>query len=108
MADIGQAMARRGRGFSMRIVYHDADRARESIEREAGTPAASGAAEVRKMLSGLGEPEALVGQEHARLAAARGEPGRAPARPGRLIAQPAAWLTRRSSPWPASSGNRRA
>jgi hypothetical protein len=71
-------------------------RTRESIEREAGTPAASGAAEVRKMLSGLGEPEALVGQEHARLAAARGEPGQAPARAGRLIAQPVAWLTRRS------------
>jgi glyoxylate reductase len=34
MGRIGQAMARRGRGFSMRILYHDAVRARESVERE--------------------------------------------------------------------------
>jgi glyoxylate reductase len=34
MGRIGQAVARRGRGFSMRIVYHDAVRAPESIERE--------------------------------------------------------------------------
>ena len=31
---IGQAMARRGRGFSMRILYHDAVRAPEAIERD--------------------------------------------------------------------------
>ncbi len=31
---IGQAVARRGRGFSMRILYHDAARAAESVERE--------------------------------------------------------------------------
>jgi len=31
---IGQAVARRGRGFSMRILYHDALRAAETIERE--------------------------------------------------------------------------
>jgi len=31
---IGQAVARRGRGFSMRILYHDAMRAPEAIERE--------------------------------------------------------------------------
>jgi len=31
---IGQAMARRGRGFSMRILYHDAVQAPEAIERE--------------------------------------------------------------------------
>jgi lactate dehydrogenase-like 2-hydroxyacid dehydrogenase len=36
MGRIGQAVARRGRGFSMRIVYHDAVRAQESIERELG------------------------------------------------------------------------
>lgn len=36
MGRIGQAMARRGRGFSMRILYHDAMRAQESIERELG------------------------------------------------------------------------
>jgi glyoxylate reductase len=34
MGRIGQAVARRGRGFSMRIVYHDAVRAPETIERE--------------------------------------------------------------------------
>lgn len=34
MGRIGQAVARRGRGFSMRILYHDAMRANEAIERE--------------------------------------------------------------------------
>ncbi len=34
MGRIGQAVARRGRGFSMRIVYHDAVRAPEPVERE--------------------------------------------------------------------------
>src|SRR3984893_13480548 len=34
MARIGQAVARRARGFSMRILYHDAIRANETIERE--------------------------------------------------------------------------
>jgi lactate dehydrogenase-like 2-hydroxyacid dehydrogenase len=33
---IGQAVARRGRGFSMRIVYNDAVRASDAIERELG------------------------------------------------------------------------
>jgi glyoxylate reductase len=33
---IGQAMARRGRGFSMRILYHDVLRAPEAVERELG------------------------------------------------------------------------
>jgi glyoxylate reductase len=33
---IGQAVARRGRGFSMRIIYHDALRASEAIERDLG------------------------------------------------------------------------
>ncbi len=36
MGRIGQAMARRGGGFSMRILYHDAVRAPEAIERELG------------------------------------------------------------------------
>ena len=36
MGRIGQAVARRGRGFAMRIVYHDAVRAPESVERELG------------------------------------------------------------------------
>lgn len=36
MGRIGQAVARRGRGFSMRILYHDARRAPESIESELG------------------------------------------------------------------------
>jgi lactate dehydrogenase-like 2-hydroxyacid dehydrogenase len=36
MGRIGQAMARRGSGFSMRILYHDAVRAPEAIERELG------------------------------------------------------------------------
>jgi len=36
MGRIGQAVARRGRGFSMRILYHDAIRANETIERELG------------------------------------------------------------------------
>lgn len=34
MGRIGQAVARRGRGFSMKIIYSDAVRAPESIERE--------------------------------------------------------------------------
>src|SRR5580704_3336413 len=34
MGRIGQAVARRGRGFSMRILYHDAQRAPEEVERE--------------------------------------------------------------------------
>jgi len=34
MGRIGQAVARRARGFSMRILYHDAVRAPESIEQE--------------------------------------------------------------------------
>jgi len=33
---IGQAVARRARGFSMRVLYHDAIRATEPIERELG------------------------------------------------------------------------
>lgn len=36
MGRIGQAVARRGRGFSMRILYHDARRAPETLERELG------------------------------------------------------------------------
>ncbi len=34
MGRIGQAVARRGRGFGMRILYHDAVRAPEAVERE--------------------------------------------------------------------------
>jgi len=34
MGRIGQAMARRAAGFSMRILYHDAQRAPEAVERE--------------------------------------------------------------------------
>jgi lactate dehydrogenase-like 2-hydroxyacid dehydrogenase len=34
MGRIGQAVARRGKGFSMRILYHDAIRAPEAVERE--------------------------------------------------------------------------
>jgi lactate dehydrogenase-like 2-hydroxyacid dehydrogenase len=36
MGRIGQAVARRGRGFSMRILYNDARRAPEEVERELG------------------------------------------------------------------------
>ena len=36
MGRIGQAVARRGRGFSMRVLYHDAVRAPEAVERELG------------------------------------------------------------------------
>ena len=36
MGRIGQAVARRARGFSMRIVYHDAQRAPEALEKELG------------------------------------------------------------------------
>ena len=36
MGRIGQALARRARGFSMRILYHDAQRAPEAMERELG------------------------------------------------------------------------
>ncbi len=34
MGRIGQAMARRGRGFSMRVLYHDSVRAAAELERE--------------------------------------------------------------------------
>ena len=33
---IGQALARRARGFSMRVLYHDVDRPRAEVERELG------------------------------------------------------------------------
>jgi glyoxylate reductase len=33
---IGQAVARRGRGFEMRVIYHDVQRAPEAVERELG------------------------------------------------------------------------
>jgi len=36
MGRIGQAVARRGRGFEMRILYHDAVRAKPELERELG------------------------------------------------------------------------
>jgi lactate dehydrogenase-like 2-hydroxyacid dehydrogenase len=36
MGRIGQAMARRAAGFSMRILYHDAFRAPESVEKQLG------------------------------------------------------------------------
>lgn len=36
MGRIGQAVARRGKGFGMRILYHDAVRAPEAVERELG------------------------------------------------------------------------
>src|ERR1700674_3290318 len=36
MGRIGQAVARRGKGFSMRILYHDAMRAPEAVEQELG------------------------------------------------------------------------
>ncbi|HEX8985393.1 MAG TPA: D-glycerate dehydrogenase [Bryobacteraceae bacterium] len=41
MGRIGQAVARRGRGFSMRLLYHDARRAPEDVERELGLEFAS-------------------------------------------------------------------
>ncbi|HUO28140.1 MAG TPA: D-glycerate dehydrogenase [Bryobacteraceae bacterium] len=36
MGRIGQAVARRGKGFGMRIIYHDSRRAPEAIEKELG------------------------------------------------------------------------
>lgn len=36
MGRIGQAVARRGRGFSMRVLYHDAFRAPETLEQDLG------------------------------------------------------------------------
>jgi len=36
MGRIGQAMARRGRGFNMKLLYNDAIRATETVERELG------------------------------------------------------------------------
>ena len=36
MGRIGQAVARRARGFSMRLLYHDTRRAPEDVERELG------------------------------------------------------------------------
>jgi lactate dehydrogenase-like 2-hydroxyacid dehydrogenase len=41
MGRIGQAMARRGRGFSMRVLYHDAARVSPEIERELNAEFAS-------------------------------------------------------------------
>jgi hypothetical protein len=62
-------------------------RQRESIERQCTAHGMATAADVGHVLSGLGEPEALVDLEHARLAAARhaqgpGEHAPAPASPG--------------------------
>lgn len=71
-------------------------RMRESIERETGLPGPADPAEVRKMLSGLGEPDDLVDQERARIAAVRADPGPSVPRAGRLIPSAAAWRTRRS------------
>jgi lactate dehydrogenase-like 2-hydroxyacid dehydrogenase len=36
MGRIGQAVARRARGFAMRVLYHDARRAEDAVERELG------------------------------------------------------------------------
>jgi lactate dehydrogenase-like 2-hydroxyacid dehydrogenase len=36
MGRIGQAVARRGKGFSMRVIYHDTRRAPEAVEKELG------------------------------------------------------------------------
>jgi len=36
MGRIGQAVARRGKGFSMRVIYHDTKRAPEAVEQELG------------------------------------------------------------------------
>jgi D-3-phosphoglycerate dehydrogenase len=41
MGRIGQAMARRARGFDMRILYHDAIRASDAVEKELGLEFAS-------------------------------------------------------------------
>ena len=41
MGRIGQAVARRGRGFNMRVLYHDPIRQSEEVERELGLTYAS-------------------------------------------------------------------
>jgi hypothetical protein len=71
-------------------------RMRESIERRSGSPDNADLAEVRKLLSGLGEPAALVDMERARLAALRGETGPAGPGSGHLTGRPAAWMSRRA------------
>ncbi|HEY2549567.1 MAG TPA: hypothetical protein VGI64_03220 [Streptosporangiaceae bacterium] len=70
------------------------DRIRATLERAAGEPGEAGPAGVRRLLSGLGRPEAVVAQEEARLA--RKDRGRQRRSPGRVIAQPGHWLARRA------------
>ena len=65
-----------------------------ALEREASEPGEAGPARVRRLVSGLGKPEAVVAQEQARLAG-RGQE-RQHRGPGRLVAQPGHWLARRA------------
>ena len=67
-------------------------RMRESIERQTGAPGTADLIEVGKLLSGLGEPRALVERERARLAQLRGLPDSAAPRSAQLAARPAAWM----------------
>jgi hypothetical protein len=69
-------------------------RIREELERETRGPGGTDQATVRRLLSALGRPEALVELERARLALQEGQPAPATRRPGRLLARPAAWVTR--------------
>ena len=80
-------------------------RARDFIERAASPSGPATAMQVAALLSRLGDPGALVGQEAARLAAVRGEPLVAPDGNGkndgmlRRRAMQASWH------WPRSTGN---
>lgn len=81
-------------------------RTRDFIERNASEIRAANPMQIAALLSGLGDPGALVDQEVARLAAARGETVTAPAaRNGRL----AGALRRRSGTaswhWPRAAGS---
>lgn len=72
-------------------------RTREELEREARDPGAADPATVEQLLSGLGQPEALVELERARLALVQDEPDRGARRLARLLTRLAAWLTGRSA-----------
>jgi len=72
-------------------------RMRESIERQAGGQGTADLVDVGRLLSGLGEPRALVERERARLAKLRGQPGPVAPRSGHLAARPPAWMPRISA-----------
>ncbi len=71
------------------------------IERSTGPVGSASGLEVGKLLSALGDPVAIAEQEHARLAAARGEAVPAPADGSRLARVRQLWPGQASWHWPS-------